>query len=91
VNPTNPTLSQLSTTDIQAAARSLGLEIQVLNASTDHDFDAAFAAAAQRSVDALLLDNDFLFFGQRQLAPVTLAPGRFMLVTSPPLTGSRPL
>jgi putative ABC transport system substrate-binding protein len=54
--------------EMQDAARSLGLEMTVLDASTEGEIDAAFAALAQRKVDALLINNDpFLFGRQRRL------------------------
>jgi len=46
VNPTNP-VADAFVRPIQAAARTLGLELHVLHASSEHDFDAAFAALAQ--------------------------------------------
>jgi putative ABC transport system substrate-binding protein len=46
VNPANPTLAE-TTTKLQAAARTLGLELQVLNASTERDFDVVFAKLIQ--------------------------------------------
>ncbi len=42
VNPTNPNTEQYIK-DVQAAARSLGQQLHVLTASTERDFDAAFA------------------------------------------------
>ena len=38
VNPTSPNLAEIQSRDLQAAARSLGLQLQVLQASTDDDF-----------------------------------------------------
>jgi putative ABC transport system substrate-binding protein len=56
---TNPTVlnSAANTSEVLAAGRSVGQEIIVFKASTRDEFDAAFAAAAQRRVGALLLDN----------------------------------
>jgi putative ABC transport system substrate-binding protein len=45
-----------STSDIQAAARSVGQEIVILNVRTGEEIDAAFATAAARRVGALLVD-----------------------------------
>ncbi len=47
VNPTNPALPRPTTKELQAAARTLGLELHVLNASTERDFDAVFAKLIQ--------------------------------------------
>src|SRR6185436_3524522 len=45
----------------RAAADSLGLLLHVLNASREHDIDAAFAALAERRADALLVSTDPYF------------------------------
>jgi putative ABC transport system substrate-binding protein len=47
--------------DAQEAARTLGLELLVLNASTDPDIEAAFATLLQRRADALVIGSDPLF------------------------------
>jgi putative tryptophan/tyrosine transport system substrate-binding protein len=47
VNPTTPTLSETITREAQNAARSLGLQLHVLHASTEHDFDTVFATLVQ--------------------------------------------
>jgi putative ABC transport system substrate-binding protein len=46
VNPTNPITAETSTKDLTAAARALGLQLHVLNAGTENDFDAVFATLA---------------------------------------------
>src|SRR5262249_8179016 len=51
--------------NVQTAARSLGQQILVLNANSDREFDAAFAAIAQQQVAALLVASDPLFFDRR--------------------------
>ena len=44
VNPTNPTLAEPATKEVQAAGRTLGLKmIHIIQASTERDIDAAFA------------------------------------------------
>jgi putative ABC transport system substrate-binding protein len=58
---TNPTNLISDTTDVQAAARSVGQQMTVLNASTVDEIDRAFAAAAQQRVGALLVDGDTFF------------------------------
>jgi len=60
VNPTNPN-TESDTRNVRAAADSLGLLLHVLNASSDHDIDAAFAALAQQRADALLVSTDPYF------------------------------
>jgi len=61
VNPNNPT-AEIRLNDIQTAARSVGQEINILNASTIRDIDAAFAKLAQMRADALLVASDPFFF-----------------------------
>jgi putative tryptophan/tyrosine transport system substrate-binding protein len=60
VNPTSPTVdSQLKS--LQPAARALGVELQILQASHDRDFDAAFATLAQRGARGLVIASDGYF------------------------------
>ena len=47
VNPTNPTIGDPFVRDLEAAASTLGLKLQVLHASTERDFDTVFATLAQ--------------------------------------------
>ena len=64
INPTSPALSEPTTRDLQAAARLLGLNIHVLHASTELDFDGVFTTMAQLRADALVIGADALFTGQ---------------------------
>jgi putative ABC transport system substrate-binding protein len=59
-NPNNP-ISELTTRDVLAAAPGVGLEVQILKASSDREIDAAFASLVQAGTGALLVSNDFLF------------------------------
>jgi len=43
VNPTDPARAEKTSKELQAAAKTLGLQLHVLNASTDRDFDTVFA------------------------------------------------
>jgi putative ABC transport system substrate-binding protein len=61
VNPKNPTLAETQTSDLQAAARILGLQVQVVNASTESDFETVFAVLRQMRADALVIGNDAFF------------------------------
>jgi putative tryptophan/tyrosine transport system substrate-binding protein len=47
--------------DLQAAARTLGLQLAVTNARTDSDLEAAFASFSQKRVGAVLVTNGGLF------------------------------
>jgi putative ABC transport system substrate-binding protein len=69
VNPSNAELAETTLKDIEAAARAMGMQIQVFNASTDREIDAAFASLARERVDALFVGGDPLFASRRvQLA-----------------------
>ena len=73
VNPTNPTLVEPQSRDLQAAARTLGLQLHVLQASTERDFDTVFAALRQLGARALVVGSDALFANLReQLAALAL-------------------
>jgi putative tryptophan/tyrosine transport system substrate-binding protein len=72
-NPTNSAMAESETRNLLTAARTLGLQLRVLHASTERDFDTVFAALAEGQADALVIGND-LFFNSRlkQLAALTL-------------------
>jgi putative ABC transport system substrate-binding protein len=61
VNPTNPTQADPLMRDAQATARSLGLNLHVLHASTEHDLDTALQAAIQLHADGLVIGTDSFF------------------------------
>jgi ABC-type uncharacterized transport system substrate-binding protein len=65
VNPTNAANTETTLRDVELAARTIGLQIQVLNASTSREIDAAFAALARERPDALLVGSDLLFTTRR--------------------------
>jgi putative tryptophan/tyrosine transport system substrate-binding protein len=52
--------------DMQAAARSLGLDITVLDANGENEIDAAFASLAGDKVGSLIINTDPLLLGQRE-------------------------
>ena len=69
VNPSNTTVTETTLRDVQAAARTMGMQTRILNASTIVEIDAAFAALAHERADALYVAPDGLFNNQRvQLA-----------------------
>ena len=72
VNPTNPQTEAL-TRNLQAAARSFGLELHVLNASAESEIDTVFATLGQLRADGLIIGSDVLFNTRsEQLAALTL-------------------
>lgn len=79
VNPTNPSLAAESS-DMLAAARSLGLEIRVQEAKNEEMIDAAFANFAQQQVDAVILAADIFFTAHR--AQIVALAARHKIPTS---------
>jgi len=72
VNPSNTKVAEATLREIPEAARALGLQIQVLNASTNREIEAAFAALARDRADALFVAGDG-FFSSRRVQFATLA------------------
>ena len=69
VNPAQATNTESTLREVEAAARAMGLQIQVLNASTSREIDAAFATIVRERPDALFVGNDAFFNARRvQLA-----------------------
>jgi putative tryptophan/tyrosine transport system substrate-binding protein len=72
VNPNNPSHEGISK-DVQTAARALGLDLHVLYASVERDFDKVFATLAQLRAGGLVIAPDPFFIGRsEQLAALTL-------------------
>jgi putative tryptophan/tyrosine transport system substrate-binding protein len=65
VNPANATTAEPTLRDIPEAARALGLQIQVLNASTSREIEAAFATLRREPADALFVTGDGFFTSRR--------------------------
>src|SRR5262249_10043804 len=69
VNPTNAANTEPTLRDVQSAARTMGLQIQVLEASTSSEINAAFATFVRERPDALFVGSDIFFLSRRpQLA-----------------------
>jgi putative ABC transport system substrate-binding protein len=69
VNPANTANTQTILREVELAAPAIGLQIQVLNASTNREIDAAFATIGRVRPDALFVGGDPLFNSRRlQLA-----------------------
>jgi ABC-type uncharacterized transport system substrate-binding protein len=73
VNPTAPVLAETATRDLQAAARTLGLQLHVLQASSEREIDTAFATLDQLRAGGLVIGTDALFNSRsEQLAALTV-------------------
>jgi putative ABC transport system substrate-binding protein len=71
VNPTNQNAA-VDTKEAEAAARTLGLKLQVLKASNASEIDDAFALLVERRAAALLIEGDPFFIGRmKQLVVLT--------------------
>jgi ABC-type uncharacterized transport system substrate-binding protein len=69
VNPVNATSTETTLRNLEPAARAMGLQIQVLNASTSREINAAFATFVRERPDALFVSLDpFLISRRVQLA-----------------------
>ena len=66
VNPTTPTIAETLTRELRTAARTFGLQLHVLHASTKRDLDTAFAALERLRAGALVISTDNFFNDQSQ-------------------------
>jgi len=72
VNPADP-LTEKQLKEAQSAARTLGLELHVLNARTEHDFDAVFAKLIQLGAGGLAINTNLVFTARaEQLGALTV-------------------
>jgi putative ABC transport system substrate-binding protein len=73
VNPAAGPLREAISTDLQAAARKLGLQFHVMHASAVREFDTVFATLAQLRTDGLVIGSDPFFNSQsEQLATLAI-------------------
>ena len=74
VNPTSPSTAEPSSRTLQVAARTLGLQLHVLHASTERDFDTVFATLVQLRAAGLVIMPDTLFLAHsEQLGALTVS------------------
>jgi len=73
INPTNPVLAETLTRDLQTAAHALGVQLHILHASSERDFDTVFASLVQPRAEGLVIGADALFNSRsEQLAALTI-------------------
>ena len=73
VNPTDPPLAEPVSERVQAAARTLGIKLHVLHASSEPEFDAVFATALRLQAAGLVVGPDSLFNARiEQLAALSV-------------------
>jgi putative ABC transport system substrate-binding protein len=73
INPTSPAQTDVQSRELQTAARSLGLALHILKASTESEIDEAFAALVRLKAGGLVIGPD-VFYNMRsqQLAALAL-------------------
>jgi putative ABC transport system substrate-binding protein len=86
VNPANATNTETTLRDVEPAARAMGLQIEVLKASTSREIDAAFAIIVRERLDTLFVGQD-VFFVTRRVQLANMAARHAVPMTS----GSRDL
>src|SRR5262245_26444007 len=79
INPTSHS-AEVTLRDAESAARVIGLQVQVLNASNGREIDAVFATFAHERPDALFVAGDS-FFGTRRVQFANLAARHAMPAT----------
>src|SRR2546430_4676889 len=82
VNPANTTSAEATLREIPEAARGLGLQTQVINASPSREIDAAFATLVRDRAEALFVAPD-AFFVSRRVQLATLAARHAIPATYP--------
>jgi putative ABC transport system substrate-binding protein len=80
VNPANAATAETTLREVQAAARAVGMEIQVINAGTSREINAAFTSLGRERPDALFVSGDG-FFNSRCVQLVNLASRRAVPAT----------
>src|SRR5262249_47042766 len=80
VNPAGPT-AETTMSDVEAAARAMGLYIQILRANTSREIDAAFASLAREQHDTVFVGAD-PFFTSRRVQLANLAARHVVPMTS---------
>jgi putative ABC transport system substrate-binding protein len=76
VNPVNAALTETTMREVATAARTGGLEVKVLNASTSREIEAAFASFVHERPDALFIGAEPYFYSRRVQLAVLAASHR---------------
>lgn len=74
VNPANSTVAETQSREVRAAAHTLGVDLHVLNASTEPDFNSVFANLVQLRADGLVIGAEPLFSSRsKQLGELSVS------------------
>jgi putative tryptophan/tyrosine transport system substrate-binding protein len=65
INPSDPPRAEVLRSDVQAAARDIGVQLQILDPSTSREIDAAFAALERERAEALFVGPDGFYNSRR--------------------------
>jgi putative ABC transport system substrate-binding protein len=76
VNPVNSTVTETTLRDVAAAAHATGVQVNVLNASTSREIEAAFTSFLHERPDILFVGPDPYFYGRRVQLVVLAASHR---------------
>jgi ABC-type uncharacterized transport system substrate-binding protein len=80
VNPSNAAISETTVREVEAAARGMGVQVQVFNAGTSREIDAAFANLVRERSDAVFVSGD-AFLTSRRVQLANLA-ARYVIPSS---------
>jgi putative ABC transport system substrate-binding protein len=73
VDPTDPTIANITVDEVLAAAHGFGLQLHVLHASSESDFETVFAKLSRLGAGGLVIGGGAFFVGHReQLAAMTV-------------------
>jgi ABC-type uncharacterized transport system substrate-binding protein len=76
VNPTNAVAAENQSRAVQTAARALGVQLHILHARTESDFDSIFSRLSELRADALVIGSDLFYTSHmQQLAALTVRHG----------------
>jgi putative tryptophan/tyrosine transport system substrate-binding protein len=64
VNPTNPAYAEAEINQVQGSARTIGVRLLIINASSPSEIETAFATFVQQQAEALLIGGDVYFYSQ---------------------------
>jgi putative ABC transport system substrate-binding protein len=80
VDPSDPAVAEVTANQMLAAARTLGLELHVLNASAESDFDAVFAKVSQLRSSGLVISAGTALFASRS-GPLAALAAKYAVPT----------
>ena len=66
LNPTNKMVAEVQSKDLQTGAGALGIQLRLLNASTERDFEDVFASLKQMQVGGLVIGTDGFFVSESE-------------------------